>query len=85
MFKDDAAVLARVLATHVTQGDEFDVQALFTSLTFDSFCKLAYGVEMNALQEVAETGQRPAFLKAFDDCTGIAGRRWFNMFWLVGV
>lgn len=44
-----------------------DIQDLFTSIVFDGFCEIAFGIDPKAFEQVLETEQKPEFLVAFDE------------------
>ena len=79
VFHKDAHMLADLLAE--TNGREIDLQPFFYSITFDSFCDLAFGVSFDATKEVARTNTKPAFQHSFDELTRLAGNRFFRPLW----
>lgn len=83
VFAKDAKLLADILDEKCRLGAEVDLQALMYSLTFDSFCDLAFGVSFDSLSEVARTNKKPPFLAAFDDLTLITGLRFYRPFWRI--
>ena len=54
-----AKLLAKVEA-HAAAGTVFDLQDLFFRFTMDTFCKIAFGVELDSMQE------KHPFSEAFD-------------------
>lgn len=83
VFSKDAKTLADILDEKCRLGTEVDFQALAYSLTFDSFCDLAFGVSFDSLAEVARTNRKPPFLAAFDDLTLITGLRFYRPLWRI--
>jgi cytochrome P450 len=81
VFAKDAKTLADILDEKCRLGAEVDLQALVYSLTFDSFCDLAFGVSFDTLAEVARTNRKPPFLAAFDDLVVITGLRFYRPLW----
>lgn len=57
----------------------FDVQDLFFRYTMDSFCKIAFGEDVNSLQ----ADQPPALAIAFDSAQYLIFTRLFRPFWRV--
>jgi cytochrome P450 len=83
IFVRDAQTLADLLLQK--QGEVVDLQNLFYSLTFDSFCTLAFGEAFHTLQQTADAAdnRKPDFLHAFDVVVATLTRRFATppLFW----
>eukprot|EP00019_Armaparvus_languidus_P004909 CAMPEP_0168588842 /NCGR_PEP_ID=MMETSP0420-20121227/5685_1 /TAXON_ID=498008 /ORGANISM="Pessonella sp." /LENGTH=457 /DNA_ID=CAMNT_0008624331 /DNA_START=183 /DNA_END=1556 /DNA_ORIENTATION=+ len=81
-FQRDALLLSKILTKKAESNAEFDLQALFSALTFDSFCTLAFDNSFDVLRETDATNRRPDFLRAFDDSVSTLNRRFSTPDWL---
>ena len=54
VFVKHGLALNDILKEKAASGEVFDLQFLFTSLTFDTMCEIAFGKDSGALQDAAE-------------------------------
>ncbi|RLN22881.1 cytochrome P450 94A2-like [Panicum miliaceum] len=67
------------LAAAADSGEPVDLQDVLKRFTFDSICKVAFGVESSTLLEDAGDRRRhEAFFRAFDDAVEISFARMFH-------
>ena len=67
------------LAAAADSGEPVDLQDALKRFTFDSICRVAFGVESSTLLEAAGDGRRhEAFFRAFDDAVEISFTRMFH-------
>jgi cytochrome P450 len=70
-----ARKLLAIVDDHAKSGEAFDIQKLFYNFTMDTFCFIAFGIELNSQD-------RPhAFAQAFDVVQEISNRRIQNPLW----
>lgn len=79
VFRKNAANLVRTVSEFSVANSVFDVQDLLMRCTVDSIFKVGFGVDFNCLQGSSEEGS--AFIKAFDDSTGLTYWRYLDPFW----
>ncbi|KAJ3256099.1 hypothetical protein HDU77_003270 [Chytriomyces hyalinus] len=77
VFVNEMDNFSQVLSAHAKAGDEFDLQDLFYRFTFDSFTKIAFGVDMNT---VSEKDKAP-FMVAFDEVQARTAKRFLIPMW----
>jgi len=73
-FKENAHVVIDMLHEHVKSGEPIDIQDLYFRYTLDTFGKLGFGEELNALLE------KPEFATSFDKTQEIVTASFRNPF-----
>jgi fatty acid omega-hydroxylase len=79
-FAQHAAQLDAILANAAETGKELNMAQLFFSFTLDSICKIAFGIELRAL-EALSSGHTIPFAAAFDSAQTIVGARPLTPMW----
>ena len=72
---DQAKKMMSLLEQKATRGEAVDLQPAFYAFTMDTFCSIAFGIELNS--QVTPH----AFAKAFDIAQELSTRRFQNPFW----
>ncbi|KAJ3237777.1 hypothetical protein HDU81_009016 [Chytriomyces hyalinus] len=80
VFVNEMDTFSQVLSEHAKAGDEFDLQDLFYRFTFDSFTKIAFGVDMNTVSEK----EKAPFMVAFDEVQARTAKRFLTPMWETG-
>lgn len=71
VFREHSDKFAHALVELSLKSDPvFDLQDLLTSVVFDGFCEIAFGIDPRAMEQVVATGTKPAFLISFDALQG---------------
>ena len=70
-----AKCLCDKVADYAKKGQAFDLQRLFYNFTMDTFCSIAFGVDLDS------QNRDNAFTRAFDDVQMISNRRPQSPFW----
>uniref|UniRef100_A0A6S8CJR8 Cytochrome P450 n=1 Tax=Aplanochytrium stocchinoi TaxID=215587 RepID=A0A6S8CJR8_9STRA len=76
-FVEHANLMETALRKHAREKKKFDIQLLFQSLIFDTFCKIAFGASPNSF-DAAVKGEKEPFQVAFDSAQQRAGERFFE-------
>lgn len=79
-FREKATRLASFLVLEGQEGKSVDMQDLNLRLTFDSYSKVGFGMEMSTLQRNPPPEQL-AFANAFDDCNAMVFTRYVDPLW----
>lgn len=79
-FRDQAIKLANLLVLEAKDKKSVDLQDVFLRLTFDSFCKIGFGVEMGSLLQNPSAAQQ-SLSKAFDNCNANVFLRYIDPLW----
>jgi hypothetical protein len=67
VFKMHSEKFAQALLDLSTRPNPvFDLQDMLTSVVFDGFCEIAFGIDPRAMEQVLTTGTKPDFLVSFD-------------------
>jgi len=78
-FSEYATKVLQRLENAAVSGQVIDIQDLFFQYTFDSFGKLAFGVNVGCL----DSDRPPPFAHAFDRANILTCSRFFDVFWPV--
>ena len=72
---DQAAKLVSLLDAKAASGESIDIQPAFYAFTMDTFCSIAFGIELNSQEKQHQ------FSKSFDLVQELCARRFQNPFW----
>ena len=75
---DQAKKMMSLLDQKATRGEAIDLQPVFYAFTMDTFCSIAFGVELDSQTKPH------AFAKAFDVVQELSARRFQVPFWKIG-
>eukprot|EP00250_Pteridium_aquilinum_P015126 c22397_g1_i1 orf=197-1762(+) len=79
-FREKAVALAKFVISEAQDRKYVDMQDLMLRLTFDSFLKLGFGLEMSTLQKNPPPEQL-AFVHAFDESNAMVFLRYMDPLW----
>lgn len=79
-FREIAMRLADFLVQEAQERRTVDMQDLMLRLTFDSYSKIGFGLEMSTLQKNPPAEQL-AFVNAFDECNAMVFTRYIDPLW----
>ncbi|KAI8620483.1 cytochrome P450 [Chytriomyces sp. MP71] len=78
-FAAEMQVFGEVLAGHAAAGREFDLQELFFRFTFDSFTKVAFGIDMHSMT----AKEKVPFMDSFDNAQRVVVNRILTPLWQI--
>ncbi|TPX70539.1 hypothetical protein CcCBS67573_g06476 [Chytriomyces confervae] len=76
-FAAEMDVFSTVLEEHAASGLEFDLSDLFFRFTFDSFVKIAFGIDVNSMT----SKEKVPFMEAFDNAQKTVADRVITPLW----
>ncbi|KAI8608671.1 cytochrome P450 [Chytriomyces sp. MP71] len=79
VFVHEMELFGDVLQAHAQRGDTVDLQDLFYRFTFDSFTRIAFGIEMDTICD----GKKAPFMVAFDEVQARTAKRFLTPLWEV--
>ncbi|KAJ3117412.1 hypothetical protein HDU96_006793 [Phlyctochytrium bullatum] len=80
VFAEDISHLVAFLDRCAISGNKLDIHGVLHAFTMDTFSKLAFGVDLHAMED--PTTPTP-FAAAFDSCVRILVPRFYNPLWFI--